>query len=149
MKWSNFLRCCGYWRTGFEIVSHQRLEPVLRDDITSARPKSGLFWRSENTVPALIANLEGFGAVLASVGLERQVEGDDRRTIASLAFELGNAKRALSDVSMPLQEIVTVQATYDRLAYARIVVESMLSITRDLIKPILGLSSGFSSLDGD
>lgn len=134
---------------GLEIVSHQRLEPILRDDMASAKPKSALFWRSGNTIPLLKANLEGFEAVMKSAHLERQVEGDDRRTISSLNFELGNAKRALSNLDMPLPIMLSEKETYDQLTYAGLVVDSMLTITRDMIKPIFGLSSGFSSLDGD
>ncbi len=144
-----FSAVLGILENGFEIVSHQRLDPILRDDMASARPKSALFWRSENTIPSLKANLEGFEAVLKSAQLERLVEGDDRRTISSLNFELGNAKRALSNLDMPLQTVLSEEETYDRMTYAGLVVDSMLTITRDMIKPIFGLSAGFSSLDGD
>lgn len=144
-----FSAVLGILEDGFEIVFHQRLEPILRDDMARARPKSALFWRSGNTIPSLKANLEGVGAVLKSIRLERQVEGDDRRTISSLYFELGNAKRALSNLDMPLQTVLSEEETYDRLTYAGLVVDSMLMITRDMIKPIFGLSAGFSSLDGD
>lgn len=144
-----FSAVLGILEDGFEIVSHQRLEPILKDDMASARPKSALFWRSENTIPSLKANFDGFGTVLKSMGLERQVEGDDRRTISSLTFELGNAMRAISNLDEPPLIIVSEQESYDRLNYARLVVDSMLVITRDQFKPIFGLSSGFSSLDGD
>lgn len=144
-----FSAVLGILENGFEIVSHQRLEPILRDDMASARPKSALFWRSGNTIPSLKANLEGFEAVMKSAQLERLVTGDDRRTISSLNFELGNAKRALSNLDMPFQIILSEQETYDLLAYVALVVDSMLTITRDTIKPIFGLSAGFSSLDGD
>ncbi|WP_306257794.1 imelysin family protein [Pararhizobium sp. IMCC21322] len=134
---------------GLEIVSHQRLEPVLRDDMASARPKSALFWRSGNTIPSLKANFDGFEAVMKSAQLERRVEGDDRRIISSLNFELGNAKRAVANLDKPLPIMLSEKETYNRLTYVRLVVDSMLTITRDMIKPIFGLSSGFSSLDGD
>lgn len=144
-----FSAVLGILEDGFEIVSHQRLDPVLRDDMASARPKSALFWRSENSIPSLNANLEGFEAVIKTGQLEELVAGDDRRIISSLSFELGNAKRALSNLDMPLQTVLSEEETYDRLTYAGLVVDSMLTITRDMIKPIFGLSAGFSSLDGD
>lgn len=144
-----FSALLGILEDGFEIVSHQRLQPVLRDDIATAKPKSALFWRSDNTIPVLNANLAGLNAIIESAGLAQQVTGDDRRTVASLDFEFGNAVRTLSMLDMPPEQIVSEDISYDRLAYVGIVVESMLSIIRDKIKPMFGLSSGFSSLDGD
>lgn len=144
-----FSAVVGIIEDGLEIISHQRLKPILRDRMESARPKSALFWRSENTIPSLQANLEGFEAILGSAGFEQTVEGDDRRTISSLNFELANARRAISDLELSPLVIVADKETYDRLNYVDLVVGSMLTITRDMIKPIFGLSSGFSSLDGD
>lgn len=134
---------------GLEIVLHQRLDPFLRDSMKSARPKSALFWRSGNTISSLRANLDGFNALLSSAKLQQQLEGNDRRMIGSLNFELGNAMRAVSDMNGPIDVLVSETATYDRLNYLRIVTGSMMTMTRDVISPIFGLSSGFSSLDGD
>jgi predicted lipoprotein len=144
-----FSALLGMLEDGFEIILHQRLQPVLRDDIATAKPKSALFWRSENSIPVLNANLAGLNAIIESAGLAQQVTGDERRTIASLNFEFGNAFRTLSMLDMPPEEIVSEDSSYDRLVYIEIVVESMLAIVRDQIKPMFGLSSGFSSLDGD
>lgn len=136
-------------RDGLEITIAQRLDPFLRDDIASARPKSALFWRSGNTVNSLQANIEGLQKLVAMAQLEKAVGPDDKRVIGGLDFEFNNALRALRSTDFPSAEIAQDAERYGRLSYARIVANSMLQIVEDRLPAMFGLSSGFSSLDGD
>ncbi|MEM8540065.1 MAG: imelysin family protein, partial [Pseudomonadota bacterium] len=134
---------------GLEIIVVQRLDPFLRDDFEKAKPKSALFWRSGNTVRSLAANIDGLEAIMGAAGLETLISQGDNRVLNSLFFEFKNAKASLSAIDKPPSQIAQVEADYNKLNYARIVVSSMNQILSGQLSPIFNLSSGFSSLDGD
>lgn len=136
-------------RDGLEIIVAQRLDPFLRENSASAKPKSALFWRSSNTVPSLQSNIKGLQALVEASQFETAVGAEEKRAIGGLTFEFENALRALRKSNFPTAEIVTDTEIYGHLTYTRIVANSMLSIVQDRLPAIFGLSSGFSSLDGD
>lgn len=136
-------------RDGLEITVAQRLDPFLRENIASARPKSALFWRSANTVSSLQANIEGLQNLVKASQFDEAVDPDDKRVVGGLEFEFANALRALRSSNFPSAQIAEDAESYDRLGYARIVTKSMLVIMEGRLPSMFGLSSGFSSLDGD
>ena len=132
-----------------EIMHVQRLDPILRDDRTSMRPKSALFWRSDNTVRSLSANVAGLQALLAVARLDETVTGDGARVLGTLNFELSNAVGALAATNLPMAEIAGNDEAYGRLNYVRIIMNGLVTLTDGQLPAVYGLSSGFSSLDGD
>lgn len=136
-------------RDGLEIIVAQRLDPFLRENSASAKPKSALFWRSSNTVPSLQSNIEGLQALVDVSQFETAVGADEKRVIGGLTFEFKNALRVLRKSNFPTAQIVADTEIYSHLTYVRIVTNSMLAIVQDRLPAIFGLSSGFSSLDGD
>lgn len=136
-------------RDGLEIIVAQRLDPFLRENSASAKPKSALFWRSSNTVPSLQSNIEGLQTLVEASKFETVVGADEKRVIGGLAFEFENALRALRKSNLPTAQIIEDTEIYSHLTYVRIVTNSMLGIVQDRLPAIFGLSSGFSSLDGD
>lgn len=136
-------------RDGLEITIAQRLAPFLREDIHSARPKSALFWRSENTVRSLKANMSGLQNLVVAAKFGNFVDSDDQRVVDSIGFEFKNVLRALEASDIPTQQIAADADVYGRMTYARIVVQSIFEILETRLPAMFGLSSGFSSLDGD
>lgn len=132
-----------------EIIQVQRLDPFVRQDRASMRPKSALFWRSGNTVRSLSANIAGLEALLAAARLNETVAGESVWVIDTLNFELKNAARALEATQLPVSDIADDDEAYGRLNYVRIVMDGLVTLTDGRLPAVYGLSSGFSSLDGD
>lgn len=134
---------------GFEIITAQRLTPFLQDDFSNAKPKLALFWRSGNSLKSIEGNLQGLEALVKAANFEASLTGSDTRLADGLFFEFANAQKALAKLPSATSEIANDKSAYDQLTYVRIVVSSLTEIIRDQISPLFGLSSGFSSLDGD
>jgi len=133
----------------FEIIKVQRIDAVLRDDRASMRPKSALFWRSDNWVPSLAANIAGLRALVDAADLEATVNQERGRFVGAMSFELANAARALGQTDLPVQAIAEDDEAYGRMTYLRLVVDGLTTVSATRLKEIYDLSSGFSSLDGD
>lgn len=132
-----------------EIIKVQRLDPVLRDDRATMRPRSALFWRSDNWVRSLAANVAGLRALMEAAKLDRTVAGDARRVIGTTEFELANAARAFAGTDIPVRAIAESEEAYGRMVYGRLVIAGLADIAKGRLRALYGLSSGFSSLDGD
>lgn len=133
----------------FEVMQVQRLEAVLREDQASMRPRSALFWRSDNWVPSLEANIAGLQVLMEAADLKATIDDEAGRYIGSLTFELSNAARALGQTDVPVQAITEDEDAYGRMVYARLVVNGLTQLSKTRLMEIYGLSSGFSRLDGD
>lgn len=133
----------------FEIIKVQRIDAVLRDDRASMRPKSALFWRSDNWVPSLEANIAGLQALVDAADLEATVDQERGRFVGAMNFELSNAARTLGQTDLPVQAIAEDDDAYGRMNYVRLVVDGLATVSATRLKEIYDLSSGFSSLDGD
>lgn len=134
---------------GAEIIKVQRLDPFLGETQESVKPKSAIFWRSGQTLNLLSANFEGLKAIVEAAELSALLEGNDARVTAGLIFELNNAIRTTEGVETALEDLSNDEAAFNQLNYARIVTQSIYDLAGTRIPTIFGLTSGFSSLDGD
>ncbi len=134
--------------TGFELVRDVRLEGFLGDTPDRDRPKQALFWRSGRTMQAIAANLSGLQALFEASELGEAVPQDERWIGKSALFEFGNAARA-SAAEGPIADILADPLRRDKLVYLGLVTSSLSEIFGASLSGVLGLTSGFSSLDGD
>ena len=67
----------------------------------------------------------------------------------SILFEFENADMALGKLQPPLTEVVGDGPKRQNLTYLLIVTDSLQSQFVGQLSPLLGLSAGFSALDGD
>ena len=135
--------------TGLELVRDVRLGGFLGAEPDKDRPKQALFWRSGNTVAALAGNLAGLQALFTASGLGDAV-GPDMGWIAdSATFEFANAAKAVAAADHPVAELLADPEKRAKLAYFGIVTSSLSEIFGTRLSAELGLTAGFSSLDGD
>ena len=134
---------------GLEGLRDTRINPFIAQDGAAARPKQALFWRSRLTMAMIAANIEGMEALVAGSGLARAVEVDHAGLDSSIAFEFGNARRAIGLVALPLEQAVADEKQALALRYLVIVTRSLQGLIGEQLSAALGLSVGFSSLDGD
>lgn len=129
---------------GIEGVRDTRINPLIARADGKANPKQALFWRSNQTMPVLKANFDGLrllvelSGVVTDPALALQVTAAFARADAAFAIVTAPVEEAVSDPiqSAALNDLVTATQDLQRL------------IGEDL-SATLGLSVGFSSLDGD
>lgn len=134
---------------GTEAIRDQRLLPFLGHDGGAPKPKSALFWRSDMTVPSITANFEGLKALLEKSRIAEATTADQLWVGNSASFEFGNAERAGKVVTAPLEQALDDPKQKKALDYLVIVTQSLDTILGENLAAALGLSVGFSSLDGD
>ncbi|MEL6820096.1 MAG: imelysin family protein [Pseudomonadota bacterium] len=132
---------------GSEIIRVQRLDPFLDSD--PFNPKRALFWRSGKTFTSLKGNFDGLQNIVLAAKLDDIVGGNDGRVVDGLSFEFSNAKRTLSETQITVETLASDSNAMSRVKYLRIVTQSLYDLSGKTIPAIFGLSSGFSSLDGD
>lgn len=134
---------------GLENVRDTRLNPFMAQEGEAAKPKLALFWRSGLTLAMVRANLEGLEKLVSVSGLARAEGVADGTLDNSIGFEFSNAYRALDLVTLPLDEALADPKQAAALDYLVIVTQSLQSQIGEQLAFALGLSVGFSSLDGD
>lgn len=134
---------------GLEGLRDTRVNPFIAQGDTAAKPKQALFWRSGLTMAMIAANIEGMEALVAGSGLARAVGAEHGGLDNSIAFEFGNADRAIGLVTLPVEQAVADEKHALALDYLVIVTQSLQGLIGEQLSAALGLSVGFSSLDGD
>ena len=134
---------------GIESVRDTRINPFIASGDAKANPKLALFWRSGLTMEMIRANIEGMRKLVQVSGVARDVTEADKALDNSIAFEFGNAQRALDLVTLPVDQAVADDKQAHALVYLVLVTGSLQSMIGEQLSLALGLSVGFSSLDGD
>ena len=134
---------------GIEATRDQRLQPFMADGDKAAKPKQALFWRSGLTIAMVRANVEGMRKLIAVSGVAADVTEKDKGLENSIAFEFRNAERALDLVTAPIEEALQDPKQVQALNYLVLVTGSLQAMVGEQLSAALGLSVGFSSLDGD
>ena len=139
----------GVMAHGVEMIRDQRILPFLGRDGAEPKPRSALFWRSNMTVPSILANFQGLETLLVNSAIweyaptEQFWIGED--AIAEFRKVAGEA----AEVTASVEEAVADPA--QKAAIAAMVESSQVlgKLTGEDLPAALGLSVGFSSLDGD
>lgn len=135
--------------TGTETIRDQRIKPILGASGGAPKPKSALFWRSDMTVPALAANFAGLRDFFNESGFPEAVGYANGWIAAGAKVQFANAAKHAEAVSDPIDVAVGDPAQLSAL-------QGLVTATGELdalvgvgLSEALGLSVGFSSLDGD
>lgn len=129
---------------GIEGIRDTRINPFIAKGDGKANPKLALFWRSNQTLPMLSANIRSLRSLVELSGVVT-----DPALAAEISATFDRAEAAIATVTSPVD-----QAVADPIEAAALA--DLVSSTQDLQRLIgedlsatLGLSVGFSSLDGD
>ena len=134
---------------GMEAVRDVRINPFLPTAERAARPKEALFWRSGKTVDALAGNLAGMKALLEASKLADALPADQSWMGGEALFEFSNAANAASAAQGAIADVLADPEKRAKLAYFGLVTSSLSDIFGTQMSGALGLTAGFSSLDGD
>jgi predicted lipoprotein len=133
---------------GLEMVRDVRIGGFLGDQPDEDKPKQAIYWRSGATFLSIRNNVEMLHQLFTDAGVERLLPDNSKWIAQSIEFEFKNAEDALW-LSGPVDEILSKPDKRAKLAYAVIVTSSLTDLIADRLTAELGLTAGFSSLDGD
>jgi predicted lipoprotein len=134
---------------GTETIRDQRIMPILGAAEGGPKPRSALFWRSGMTVPALEANFAGLHDYFLAAKFTEAVGPTNGWIAKGAVFEFENAALAAKDISDPIEIAVTNDVELRALRYLVIITGSLDTLLGENLAAALGLSVGFSQLDGD
>lgn len=133
---------------GLEAIRDTRLLPFVGREGEAPKPKSALFWRSGLTVPAIRAGFEGLRDFLDATGLAEVkggIAGRPMLTDKEFAASLEAADTVTSPVAEALDDPAQAAALRQMVASS----STLQTLIGEGLSTALGLSVGFSSLDGD
>lgn len=134
---------------GTEAIRDQRISPILSVSTGSPKPRSALFWRSNMTVPSLAANFDGIHQFFLAARYPEAIGQENSWVSTGSIFEFENAARAAAAIVDPMEKAVTDKTQLDALKYLVIITGSLDHLLGENLAAALGLSVGFSALDGD
>lgn len=135
--------------TGTELVRDVRLGGFLGKEAKDDKPRQALFWRSGKTVDALAGNMAGMKGLLDASRLAGALPADQSFLGSSADFEFSNVARAAEGAEGPIADVLTDPDKRAKLVYLGLVTSSLSDIFGTQMSGALGLTAGFSSLDGD
>ncbi|MBU1304410.1 MAG: peptidase M75, Imelysin [Alphaproteobacteria bacterium] len=134
---------------GLEAMRDQQLNPFLAAADAPAKPKLAPFWRSGQTMTLLSGSIMSMRQLIGESRVATAVAEKDKGLADSIDFEFRNALRALGLVTLPVEQAVADQKQAAALSYLALVTDSLHGMVGEQLSAALGLSVGFSALDGD
>lgn len=135
---------------GNDTIRDQRLSPVIGAAEGVPRPKSALFWRSGLTMDMVAADFAGLRALFEAARLPDALKAaGDPSTLSSIRYEFDNAARAAALVGDPIDAAVGDPERFKQLRFLVFVTNSFDTLLAGNLPNALGLTNGFSLLDGD
>lgn len=134
---------------GVELVRDQRLLSFLGRAGEDPKPKSALFWRSGLTVTAIAADFEGLRILFEAAELPGYLPSESAGIADDVRAEFDRVAAAAAQVTDPI-DIALADPTQRQALDAMVSASQKLqSLLGEDLPAALGLSVGFSSLDGD
>lgn len=134
---------------GIEAIRDTRLLPFLGREGEEPKPRSALFWRSGLTVASIRANFQGLTDLFDGSGIGRATAEENLWVDNGAKFEFANALRSTDVVTLPVEQALADGKQRKALDYLVILTRSLQTLLGENLAAALGLSVGFSSLDGD
>jgi predicted lipoprotein len=139
----------GVFVRGTELLRDTRLKPFLGVDGAAPTPRSAPFWRSRQTLVSIGAAVNGMCDLLDASGIVDTLTGADAFTAGAFDFECANFAAAATGINPDFEIALADPAMRAKLDYLLILIGSLQDIVVVQLAPALGVSAGFSALDGD
>ncbi|MEZ5593226.1 MAG: imelysin family protein [Gammaproteobacteria bacterium] len=140
-------------QTLLQVITDQKLEQVLGKTSAEAKPKQAENRRSDRSIRNLLLNLASARAMYADTqsGFVRLMPHtpDAEALNARIAQALTTAESALKTLEKPLDQAVQDPSERAKIEQALKATRSIRNALQDEIPAMLGINTGFNSLDGD
>lgn len=137
------------WIHGAELIRDTRITPFFAETAAASKHKSALFWRSNLTIPSIRANVAGLRDLFIVSGMADALPEEGRWAGGSFLFEMENFDRTAAEITLPIAEAINDTDTRAKINYLLILTRSLQNLSVEQLATQLGLSVGFSALDGD
>lgn len=134
---------------GLEAIRDTQLLTFIGREGAAPKPRSAPLWRSNATIILAAEAMEGIADFLDHSGIARAAGADGDFVANAVAFEANNIARGRAVITGNIEDAVADPAQLQGLRYLVILTQSMQGLIGDQLSAALGLSVGFSSLDGD
>ncbi|WP_312797083.1 imelysin family protein [Tianweitania sp.] len=135
---------------GLEQVRDVRMNGFLGARPDGDKPKSAIYWRSGQTVTSLAANLAAMHKLMQLSGVGALVSGDGEWIPDAIDYEFSNAEAITApERDEPIDRLLSDPAHRASLEFLRIATSSLSGLVGQRLTGDIGLTVGFSSLDGD
>jgi predicted lipoprotein len=134
---------------GLEMTRDVRIDGFLGKAPTDDKPKQAVLWRSGGTLISIRGNLLGLRKLFDASGLATLLSEEDAWIVQSITFEFTSWERILDVAAGPIQEALGDSNKRQALVVARLITSHLSELFGVTLAGELGISAGFSSLDGD
>jgi hypothetical protein len=134
---------------GTETVLDIRLQSFLRETPARDKPRLALFWRSRNTLPAIGAYLRGLKGLFDNGNLATMLPEADRQIAEDIRRDLDTAIGIAADIRDPVETALADPAQREKLERFRATLSDLKKRFSQDYGDAIGLSAGFSFVDGD
>ncbi len=134
---------------GLELVRDQRLGGFLSEKSKNDKPRQALFWRSEKTANSLAGNMRGMRNLFITSKITEKLSENASWIGLSIDFEFRNAVNAADASKGSIADVLSDPKRRAKLMYFGVVTSSLSELFGTRLSADLGLTAGFSSLDGD
>lgn len=134
---------------GLEMIRDVRLNGFLGQAAQDDKPKQAIYWRSGGTVVSIKANVDGLRVLFDKSGLAGLLPDDSKWIAQSIDFEFANAGRGCDLAAGPIVDVLADKDKRKALEVVRLITSHLSELFGVPLAGQLGLTAGFSSLDGD
>ena len=133
---------------GLEMTRDVRLKGFLGAAPADDKPKQAIYWRSGATIVSLSANLHGMRKMFEASGLGGKLSANSAWIAESINFEFNAANLMFGKAAGPILEVLKDDRRTS-LPVVLLITSHLSELFGINLAAALGLTAGFSSLDGD
>lgn len=134
---------------GAETVRDQRIEYFYRGEEGPNFATRAIYWRSQNTWPSVLANLEALQTLLNDADMDMLLDEDVRSIVASINFLFSSLEGAVEGMGPDIELALDDPDQRARLDYIVLNLKDVIIRLNDNYGGAIGLGAGFSFADGD
>ena len=134
---------------GAETVRDQRIEYFYRGEDGPNFATRAIYWRSENTWPSVLANLEALQALMNEAGMENLLDEDVRSIVSSINFLFSSLDGVVESMNPDIEVVLNDPDQRAKLDYIILNLKDVILRLNDRYGGAIGLGAGFSFSDGD
>ena len=134
---------------GLELVRDVRIGAFFDEKDGKDKPKSALYWRSQNTMRSVAENLVALERIFEKSGLDSALPEDEAYVAQSIRFDFRVAIDAAKTLDFPVEKLLSDEKARKKLAFVHAIVSDLIHRFDQDFAIASGLAAGFSFADGD
>lgn len=134
---------------GVETTSEKRVRNFYVEDGKLADAHKAIYWRSNQTMASVAANLEGLQTLWEQSGMQGIVKGDGTAITTNINFDFKTAIQTAKRLDMPVEQILANEKERSKLEFLIITMADLQARLNNDYGRAMGLAAGFTFSDGD